>query len=98
MNNYSYVQLYYITLYANVNIKVKKSLSRFAINRKGLFVQYSILLSDDTVFADVSAIILARLTLTLTLNHFAVLVLVKLQIAIIHIFIFVIIVIPAGIA
>ena len=66
MNNYSYVQLYYIILYVNVNRKYKnknKILSVQIANKEDIFL---ILFSYNAVFSDILAIVFTRLALTLT--------------------------------
>lgn len=97
MNNYSYVQLYYIILYANVNRKYKnknKILSVQITNKEDNFL---ILFSYNAVFADILAIVFTRLALTLTNEKLAVFVLVKLKVAHICIGFLVINIIPASI-
>lgn len=97
MNNYSYVQLYYIILYVNVNRKYKnknKILSVQIANKEDNFL---ILFSYNAVFADILAIVFTRLALTLTNEKLAVFVLVKLKVAHICIGFLVINIIPASI-
>lgn len=97
MNNYSYVQLYYTILYANVNRKYKnknKILSVQIANKEDNFL---ILFSYNAVFADILAIVFTRLALTLTNEKLAVFVLVKLKVAHICIGFLVINIIPASI-
>lgn len=97
MNNYSYVQLYYIILYVNVNRKYKnknKILSVQITNKEDNFL---ILFSYNAVFADILAIVFTRLALTLTNEKLAVFVLVKLKVAHICIGFLVINIIPASI-
>lgn len=97
MNNYSYVQLYYTILYANVNRKYKnknKILSVQIANKEDNFL---ILFSYNAVFADILAIVFTRLALTLTNEKLAVFILVKLKVAHICIGFLVINIIPASI-
>lgn len=97
MNNYSYVQLYYIILYANVNRKYKnknKILSVQIANKEDNFL---ILFSYNAVFADILAIVFTRLALTLTNEKLAVFVLIKLKVAHIYIGFLIINIIPASI-
>lgn len=97
MNNYSYVQLYYIILYVNVNRKYKnknKILSVQITNKEDNFL---ILFSYNAVFADILTIVFTRLALTLTNEKLAIFVLVKLKVAHICIGFLVINIIPASI-
>ena len=96
MNNYSYIHLYYTTLYTKVNTNVKKI--RTAYKSDAYTKTYLILFSDDSVFADVPAIILTRLALSLTFKELAVFILVKLKIAVALSVVLVVYIIPTGIA
>lgn len=97
MNNYSYVQLYYTILYANVNRKYKnknKILSVQITNKEDNFL---ILFSYNAVFADILAIVFTRFALTLTNEKLTVFILVKLKVAHICIGFLIINIIPASI-
>ena len=96
MNNYSYVHLYYTTLYTKVNTNVKKNTHH---GKSDAYTKtYLILFSDNSVFTDVPTVIFAGLSPSLTFKKLAVFVLVKLKVAIALPVLIVIYIIPTGIA